>query len=106
MVIRRILGQISNYQVYETLTLGPILHIVIGTLIAVFLRKLHYSWTTVFSVIIITCLVKESIDAFAITATFQEAILDSLLTIGLPLIYYWYKNLNQAKSTSKIPSYR
>lgn len=77
---------ISNYYIFDIFPLDKTLHIIIGAILTIVLRKFGLRMKHVFAILAILCIVKELIDSKTIGSTFSESITDIVVSFFYPII--------------------
>lgn len=84
--IHNILGTISNTVLFGWLPLDMLLHFTLGAVITILLRLKGKSPTFAFVIVLLLEIAKEIFDSFSLTATWEEAIKDLLITMIFPVL--------------------
>lgn len=82
----KILGFISKYQIFGIIPLNATLHLLISTLISIFLLKKKFKPVKVFIIIFMLGLLKELFDANALGNTWQKHVRDMCINLLFPTL--------------------
>lgn len=105
----QILGFISKYQIFGFIPLNATLHVLLSTLITIFLIKKGVKPINAFITIFLLGLTKELFDSQALGNTWQKHIRDMALNLIFPslvlLVSYVKSRISQQSSENKSNNY-
>ena len=80
------LQSISKTKLFGWLPLDYLLHFVVGIILMVIFTKVMKSVFKAFLLLLTIQVLKEILDSFSLTATWQEALTDTALTLSYPVL--------------------
>jgi hypothetical protein len=84
--LHRVLGYISRTKIFGSIPLDMLLHFLFGMILTIVFRRFKFSYWKATGIVLALEICKEIFDSFALTATWQEAFKDILVTMSYPFI--------------------
>lgn len=80
------MGKLSKTYLFGLIPVDGLLHFAIGLILTLVLRKKGLSPIMTVTLIALIQLLKEFLDSFSMTATFEEALKDTVITLIFPVL--------------------